>query len=851
MTGSIYWKLILSSLIVAWAVLNLMPVRETPFPDYIRDHVGAHHEEFSALMEEAEAQVEAGEHPSVYMALRSIAGERRLDIAKFFPDIRIEESMRSIDRRNDVLMAELLRRSQPSLTLGLDLKGGVAFILRVAERPDVDEPDWQRREQLQKAIEIIRSRADGLGVAEPVIRPVGDDRIEVQLPGLTTRDNPEAADALQKPALLEFRLVHRTADPRITPEDEWPVGYEVLYLERYDREGSLIEEPYFVQRIPELTGEAVANAFASMGEVGAYEVILEFTSEGGRRFADLTRHIQDENRPPHDIGQLAIVLDGELYSAPTVQQEIRGGRASITGRFSQREAVELANVLNNPLDLPLELEEMYEVGPTLAADSIRQGLNAALYGAILVVAFMIAYYMFAGIIACLTLGLNLVVILGVLASLGATLTLPGIAGIVLTMGMAVDANILIFERIREELKFGKKLKTALVGGYEKALSTIVDANVTTLLTAFILIFLGAGPVKGFGVTLAIGIFTSMFGALVITRFFLEVIVHKELLKKLSMRSILGETKIDFLKYRKPAFILSWIIVAIGAVSVFVQRDDIYGIDFTGGDELLVRFEQRLSTVDVENAVAGYDLGEVRANYRSVIGEDVETLIVQTQFDRGNEVFAVLEETFSEAGLTVVGQNQIGPAVGAEIQRNAFLAIGISLIGILLYVALRFEMGYAVGAVVATVHDLLMVIGIFVLSGREFNAPMVAGILMVVGYSINDTIVVFDRIREELGLNPGATLKDMVNHSINKVLARTVVTSLTTLLATISLFIFGGGVINDFAFTFIVGILVGTFSSIFIASPVFYWWHKGERRHVEERKDVLPNYEWTASSKATK
>ncbi len=850
MTGSIYWKLIVASLVVTWAIVNLIPLRDTPFEDYITEQVSAHEDAFQELMEQARGKVEAGEQPSVFMAMKRIASEDGIDISRFFPHIPLERSLVNVDRRNDILMAELLRRSQPKLQPGLDLRGGVAFILRAPDPGDDVDPR-QREDQLKKAIEIIRSRADGLGVAEPVIRPVGENRIEVQLPGLTTRDNPDAADELSKPALLEFSMVHRDLDPRTTPEDQQPPNYRLLTLERYNEEGEVEEIPYFVHRIPELTGERVTNAFVSMAEMtGGYEVIIEFDSEGGRRFADLTRRISEENRPG-SIGQLAIVLDGQLYSAPTVRQEIRGGRATITGRFTQREAEELANVLNNPLDLPLELEEMYEVGPTLAEDSIRQGVNAALYGALLVIAFMIAYYMFAGIVACITLGLNLVIILGVLSSLGATLTLPGIAGIVLTMGIAVDANILVFERIREELKLGKKLSTALTSGYEKALSAIVDANITTLLTAGILIYFGSGPVKGFGVTLAIGVFTSMFGALVITRFFLEVMVNSGFLKKLSMLSVLQDSKIDFLKYRKIAFATSWAIVLMGIGVIVYKGDRIYGIDFAGGDELIIQFDERLSTIDIEQVAAQNNLGEVLPVYQSLIGEDRVTLRLQTEPDRGTEVFAALDEAFPGAGLTVVGENRIGPAVGAEIQRNAFIAIGVALIGILLYVALRFEMGYGVGAVAAVVHDLLMVIGIFVLSGRQLSAPMVAAILMVAGYSINDTIVAFDRMREELGLDPNSSLKDIINKSINKVLPRTIITSVTTLLATSALYIFGGGVINDFSFTFIVGILTGTFSSIFIASPVFFWWHKGDRRHVEERRDVLPNYEWSSSTKAAR
>lgn len=852
MYGSIVWKLLLTAVLAAWAVSNLFPLQETPFPDYIREAASDHQEEFNQLMDRAEQRASDDIGITEFMALRDLVNSEEIDLHRFFPQLNLEESLRNIQRRNNLILNELLQRSQSSLQLGLDLRGGVSFTLAFAETEEARVTGPERELMLEKAIEIIRTRADGLGVSEPIIRPVGESRIEVQLPGVTTRDNPDITQELQRPALLEFRLVHRHVNHATITEDEVPPGYEILHIEREDiRTGDIERIPTVVTRIPEMTGEAVSRARVVTDEFGRYRVTMDFTTEGGRRFAAITREIERENRPQQgDIGRLAIVLDGELYSAPTVQRAITGGSAEISGQFSQREAFELANVLNNPLDVPLEIVEMYEVGPSLAEDSILSAQRAMIIGAVLVALFMLGYYLFAGAVACVTLGVNVVIILGVLASIGATLTLPGIAGIILTIGMAVDANILIFERIREELRMGKSLKTSLVGGYEKALSTIVDANVTTLLTASILIYFGTGPVKGFGITLAIGIFTSVFGALIISRLMLEFLINPGFIKKLPMASIFKDANIDFLQWRKPAFIASWAIIAVGMVAVVGKGDRVYGIDFVGGDEITLSFDQRLSTLDIEQVAADRELGEVIPIYRSPIGGVVEELRIQTRFDMGDNVYRALLEEFPEAGLRLEGENRIGPTVGAEIRRNAMLAIGAALLVILLYVALRFEMGYGVGAVVAIVHDLLMTIGLFVLSGRQFTAPMVAGILMVVGYSINDTIVVFDRIREQLALDPQSKLKDVINGSINRVLQRSILTSATTLLATGALYVFGGGVVNDFAFIFIIGIITGTFSSIFIASPIFFWWHKGDRRHVEERTDVLPNYEWLASSKAS-
>jgi len=372
--------------------------------------------------------------------------------------------------------------------------------------------------------------------------------------------------------------------------------------------------------------------------------------------------------------------------------------------------------------------------------------------------------------------------------LGATLTLPGVAALVLTLGMGVDANILILERIREERLLGKSPESSLTNGFNKVISTILDANVTTLITALILFWLGTGPVKGFGLTMAIGIVASVFCALFVTRTLADLLVNKLKVKQLLGLNLLPKQKIDFFKFRKPAFLLSWIIVIVGVSSVVTQKDSILGIDFTGGDEMTIAYTEKVSIEDLMQAEGLASVGEFNPAYQKLLGEDK--------------------------------------------------------------VILRFEIGYGVGAVVATIHDVLMTIGLFVLLGSlgffvsgQFTAPMLAAILMIVGYSINDTIVVFDRIREELEMNPGMNLKAIINLAINSVFARSILTSITTLLAAVSLYIFGAGIITDFSFVFIVGILTGTFSSIFIASPIFYYWHKGDRRLVEAREHKPRSYDW--------
>ena len=843
MSGNIFFKFALTAVILFWCVAEISPLKDRPFEDYIVAQATAETAEFGVIMERAQARVDSKQSKTLFLALRELGAEENIDFALFFPEVNLRD-IANQNKRNDILLKHILKTAQSNLRLGLDLKGGVGVTLKIAE--DAPGSKFEQAEQLKDAIEIMGSRLDGHGVAEPIIRPVGDDAIEIQIAGLSTKDNPEVLDDLKKPARLEFRAVHETLHPDTTPINKYPVGYEVLAEESEDRQtGEVIERRMFVKLIPEATGEIVDDAYMSQTQTGGFQVNLEMTSEGADILAAVTEKM---------IGKpLAIVLDGKLYSAPTVNG-VLAKRAQITGSYSQREAFDLANVLNNPLAVELRVDQMYEVQPTLAEGARASSISAAQWGAGLVIGFMLIYYFAGGLVAIISSIVNMIIVLGVLASLGATLTLPGVAALILTLGMGVDANILIFERIREELKTGKSIKNATAGAFSKVTSTIVDANVTTLITASILIWLGTGPVKGFGITLAIGICASIFCALVVTRFLVDFLVHRIGLRKVLGMDIFPSKKLDFFKFRKPAFILSWLIVLAGVISVVVHHDNILGKDFTGGDEMTIDYDQRLGTDEIMQVVVDQDLGDVTPIYQSLIGQNVEVLKLQTPFDEARPVLEQLQAAFPDANLREAGITQIGASVSKSIQWNALSSVLCALGGILLYVAFRFEVGYGVGAVIATVHDVLMTIGIFVICGEldifvsgQFTAPMLAAILMIVGYSINDTIVAFDRIREELELNPGTDLRSIINLALSRVFSRTLLTSITTLLAALSLYIFGAGVITDFSFIFIIGILTGTFSSIFIASPVFYWWHKGDRRHVEEHQLTPKRYDWESEA----
>jgi len=450
----------------------------------------------------------------------------------------------------------------------------------------------------------------------------------------------------------------------------------------------------------------------------------------------------------------------------------------------------------------------------------------------LVVVFMLAYYLIGGVVANLALLMNIFVLLGVMCSIDTTLTLPGIAGIVLTAGMAVDANVLIFERIREELAAGKSLRGALNAGYGKAFWTIFDSNLTTLISAVIMIWLGTGPVKGFGVTLAIGLCVSMFTALVVTRLVFDFLIGRGIITHLKFMSLIKPTQIDFMRLAKPAFIMSWVLILIGMGYGIYRGKDVLGVDFAGGDSITFSYEQKVSVAEIRDVLAKQGITDAQIVPKSSPGGGLPTIQVIVPFSEdgklGAQVQKLIPDSFPNAGLSVKQIDRKGPAVGDEIQLSAVKSLLLALFGVLVYVAFRYEFSFSIGAVIAIVHDVLMTMGWFFLTDRQLSAPMVAAILTIVGFSINDTIVIFDRIREDLKLGIKGSFRDVMNLAINQTLSRTIITSGTVFLATLSLYVFGGSVINDFAFTFLVGLLTGTYSTIYIASAVVLWWHKGHR-----------------------
>ncbi len=855
MGSRIFGRLVLTAVVLLLAISAMIPIKDRPFESYLFDQVAQDQKTaFEQLVARAkEQQDDEGKQKALLVALRDLGEIEQIDYSKFFPQIKVHD-IKNLRTRNNILLQELLRSSKGKLKLGLDLKGGISVTLRAEDKIIEENGAMVKKEKnLNQAINILSERINGLGIAEAIVRAKGADRIEIQIPGASTKDDPEIINMVKKPAKLEFRLVHTTLHP--SSGVETPVGYEIKVLEDEDKTtGELVRYPYFVKIKPETDGSIIKRARASQSQYGAPEVLMEFTKEGSDKFAAITKRIADENlRRGGRPGQLAIVLDGKLYSAPTVQNEIAGGNAQITGNFTTREAEELANVLNNPLEFELVIEEQSEIGPTLAEEAASQSIQAGLYGVGAVVVFMIFFYGISGIIAVISIAVNVIIVLGTLAMFGATMSLPSIAALVITAGTAVDGNILIMERMREELNAGKSVKTALYAAFDKAFSTIVDANLTTLIIGVILMWMGIGPIKGFGVTLTIGVISSMFSVLVLSRGLTELLVHFDITHKLLLVKFTNKFKFDYMKYRKAAFGIGWAIVIAGVVAFGFKFDRMFGVDFTGGDEVVMSFnkDHKIEIASIDDLNSRMNLGEITVTYQKPIGSEVEEMKLQTPPKQSDKTIRALVQTFPQADLKVISKSEIGPSVGNEIATYTLYSMVLALAGILLYIAFRFEWGYGVGAVVSTVFDILTAIGIFVIYGGQFSSPMVAAVLMIVGYSINDTIVVFDRIREELKMNPTMSLYDVINLATNHVLVRSILTSSTTLASSLALYFFGTGIIKDFAFVFSMGIITGTFSSIYIAAPVFYWYHKGNRRHVEETHDILPSYEWQSGSKASK
>ena len=759
-----------------------------------------------------------------------------------------------------------------------------------------------------RIIQVIRRRVDAMGTNEPVIQGMKNHRLLVQLPGADEKTRKEAKASLQNAAFLEFRLTHPKNDQlvaKLLSKEVCPPGYKksgsgyarldnwstlsqqpgyAAQFSRFEtpdaRYSFMLEDngdgtfsPNFVARStePRVTGEDLVSSQVERDPTsGGLSIGFRLSAEGGRKFSQLTRNYKAHGpKNPTDKGrQLAIILDDQLISAPVIQSEI-GSQGQITGRFDAKSAKKLSDELNaGALPAPMKILAETTVAPTVGEDAIHAGLVAAAMGFCLVAIFMFIYYWMAGLVADIALFLDIALlptalvvvanVLGVFAhdpSMGGggsmqlpVLTMPGIAGLVLSLGMAVDANVLIFERIREEFLAKRAAGEAIRNGYGRAFTAIFDSNLTTIITGVILFVVGTGPVRGFAITLTAGVVISMFTAVVVTRLIFDHCVDPSRMAPFKMMQFFKNPKFDFMKVTKFTVGISFAIIAVSlaifAVRFLNNKASVLSVDLTGGTSIVynLKEEAKPSETDIRACLNDFDNAAV-IQFQSGVGNS--TLLVKTgetaetakgQTLEGKDVGAyvtkLLQEKFPQAEFKAASVDEVGSMVGADLKKSGTLAVLFSLIAILVYVGFRFQFGFGLGALVALAHDALISIGLFSLCGRQISLIVITAVLTIIGYSVNDTVVLFDRIREMLRHDKKLSFYDLCNAAVNACLSRTVITSVTTFFAVLALFAFGDGSIFDFALIMLIGVVAGTFSSVFIATPIMFWWYKGKRPDFE-------------------
>ncbi|MEO3998979.1 protein translocase subunit SecDF [Mesorhizobium sp. CAU 1732] len=667
--------------------------------------------------------------------------------------------------------------------------------------------DYRLGTAVSQSVEVINRRVNELGTTEPIIQQQGNDRVLVQVPGL---DDPQRLkDILGQTAKLTFQMVDQTMPAQEAIQGRPPAGATVMYSTDDP------PVPYVIENRVIVSGENLIDAQATFDQRTSEPVVsFRFDNQGATRFGQTTQQ---------NVGRLfAIILDDQVISAPQIREPILGGSGQISGNFTAQSANDLAVLLRaGALPADLTIVEERTVGPSLGADSIEAGTFATMIAAVLVFAFMLLAYGKLGVLASIGLAANMIMIIAILTALGATLTLPGIAGIALTLGMAVDSNVIIFERVREERAQGRSLIQSLDSGFQRALAAVVDANVTTLIAAIILFYMGTGPIRGFAVTLAIGIVTTVFTAFTLTRWLISVWLRRSRPTEFPaglVHYLPLDPKLNIMRWRNWAFALSGgaSLIVVGA---FFTNEMNYGIDFRGG-----------SMVEVQARDGAADPGDVRARLSALNVGDVQVqefgnneLMIRVQGQDGGDnveqsvvslVQAELQADYDFRRIEVVG-----PTVSSELAINGAIGVLASLIAMLIYIWFRFEWQFGVGAIVSTLHDVVMMMGLYIILGLEFNLASIAAILTVVGYSINDTVVIYDRVRENLRKYKRMDVVDLLNLSLSQTLSRTFMTGLTTLFALSALYMWGGEVIADFMFAILIGVLVGTYSSVFIAGPM--------------------------------
>jgi SecD/SecF fusion protein len=708
---------------------------------------------------------------------------------------------RALEDRNDGDAAELTSIGDNLIRLSLD---GAAL----AER---------ERSALQQSIEIVRRRIDAVGVAEPTVQALGTDRILVQLPGV---QDPEAIHTLLgSTAKLTF---HRVQTWEAAASG--PVRANALRAPSADG-----DVEYILDRRPLLQGERLVKANASIDSQSGQPIVsFGFDAAGAQQFGKITRE---------NVGrQLAIVLDGKVISAPVIQEPILGGSGQIQGDFTVAETSSLAALLRaGALPVPLEIIEERMVGPDLGSDAIRMGAITGAIGLFLVLAFMTVLYRGWGLVANLALLTNVSLTLAALTLLDATLTLPGIAGIVLGIGLAVDANVLINERIREETRKGKSAVAALTSGFQRAYATVLDSNTTALIATLLLFWFGSGPVRGFAVTMALGIVISMFTAVAVVRAIMALWVHWRRPREFHIGALLParwRNATPQLQVMRARFlgIGASLILSVGSIFLLLNPGLNYGVDFTGGSIIEATAPAPMRIANVRASLERAELGDVSLQQI----KDDSTVLVRVQQQPSEELSptAVAERAKAailqaEPDATFSRVDIVGPKVSSELADTGILAVLFASVAMFVYIWIRFDRHFAVGAIATLALDTTKVLGFFALTGLELNLTAIAAILTLIGYSVNDKVVVYDRMREHLGLHSKEPLREIIDRSINETLARSVFTSMTALLAMLPMAIWGGVAVSSFAIPMVFGIIVAASSSVFVAAPMLLF--LGERR----------------------
>jgi len=690
------------------------------------------------------------------------------------------------------------------MKLGLDVKGGVYVVMEA----QTDLKGEELRTLMEQTQAVVEERVNQMGLAEPVVTIEGEKRIRVELPGA---EDAEAAIAqIGQTAQLQFALA----------------------------DGTIV-----------LDGSNVKDAQAVMDEQSAgYAVALEFDSEGADLFYDATSMAYSGGVDSAIEGvkdeAIMIILDGQIISAPEVNEPISGGRCSITGGFTQEEASNLAALIRGGA-LPVELVEINSSvqSAKIGYNALEMSVYAGIIGLVLILVLMVVAYRAMGIAADLALLLYVVIVLNVLSAMGSVLTLPGIAGIILSVGMAVDANVVIFSRIREEIVAGKTVRVAAQTGFKRAMSTIIDSQVTTLIAAVILYQVGTSAVKGFAFTFMLGIVASIFTAVVVTQLYVGILADSRKHAKKSYFGIKEDNTatfsinkdLHFIKHRKVFYIISVVILVLG-LAFGVVRGLNYGIDFTGGTMIQMDMGKQVKISEVEKAIKDYEL-KPEIIYS---GENNEQIVIRTIESLDNEQRAEIIDTINaEFGTTdedVVAQELFGPSVGKELRNNAILAIVLASICMLIYIRFRFaQWKFGAAALLGVLHDVLIVISFYAIFNITVNNPFIAGILTVVGYSINDTIVIFDRIRENIRYMKKGNTEETIDKSITQTLGRSLMTSVTTLIVMVPLLIMAGDAIREFVLPLMVGIIAGAYSSIAVCSPLYYEFSRPEHMSKYEKQ----------------